>query len=105
MRQIGSFSLKQHPLHRRQIRRLLKITKLYTFLSPNYINIYSFVYKRRVGRTVDEGEGVAEGPAENKCLLESLTVWNAPRRESPFPNSSVSRETGFSLLLEALSCR
>ncbi|EGC86398.1 hypothetical protein HMPREF9303_0445 [Prevotella denticola CRIS 18C-A] len=84
---------------------MLKITKLYTFLSPNYINIYSFVYKRRDGRTVDEGEGVAEDLAENKCLLEGLTVWNAPRRESPFPNSSVSRETGFSLLLEALSCR
>ena len=84
MRQIGSFSLKRHPLHRRQIRRLLKITKLYTFLSPNYINIYSFVYKRLVGRTVDEGEGVAEDPAGNKCLLESLTVWNAPE-EKPVP--------------------
>ena len=85
MRQIGSFSLKRHPLRRRQIRRLLKITKLYTFLSPNYINIYSFVYKRRVGRTVDEGEGVAEDPAENKCLLESLTVWNAPEGKARFP--------------------
>ena len=85
MRQIGSFSLKRHPLHRRRIRRLLKITKLYTFLSPNYINIYSFVYKRRVGRTVDEGEGVAEDLAENKCLLEGLTVWNAPEGKARFP--------------------
>ena len=62
----------------------MKITKLYTFLSPNYINIYSFVYKRRVGRTVDEGEGVAEDPAGNNCLLESLTVWNA-LEEKPVP--------------------
>ena len=85
MRQIGSFSLKRHPPHRRQIRRLLKITKLYTFLSPNYINIYSFVYKLRVGRTVEEGEGVAEDPAGNKCLLESLTVWNALEEKARFP--------------------
>ena len=85
VRQISNFSVTGHQFVLRQIWRLLKIIKLYTFLSPNYINIYSFVYKRRVGRTVDEGEGVAEDPAGNKCLLESLTVWNAPEGKARFP--------------------
>ena len=32
-----------------------------------------------------KGKGVAEDPAGNKCLLESLTVWNAPEGKARFP--------------------